>query len=172
MKNETMPGITMENYHNLIRYILSQTNMAIALIPHVVWKDNDDRIPLHMLYDAYKNSGRIVMIEDHTCEELKGYIARCSFFVGARTHTTIAAYSSCIPTLVVGYSVKARGIARDLFGTEDGYVLPVQEMCKPQQLTESFKTLYENCGRICAHLSEKMRDYCNNASAIRAIVEL
>ena len=38
------------------------------------------------------------------------------------------AYSSCVPTLVVGYSVKARGIARDIFGTEDRYVLPVQSL--------------------------------------------
>lgn len=58
--------------------------------------------------------------------ELKGIIAQCRFFIGARTHATIAAYSSGIPTLVVGYSVKARGIAKDLFGKEDGYVIPVQ----------------------------------------------
>ena len=51
-------------------------------------------------------------------------------FIGARTHATIAAYSSCVPTLVVGYSIKARGIAKDLFGTDEGYVLPVQALAK------------------------------------------
>ena len=67
--------------------------------------------------------------------ELKGYIARCRFFVGARTHATIAAYSSCVPTLVLGYSVKSRGIARDLFGNEENYVLPVQSLQEPDELT-------------------------------------
>ena len=54
--------------------------------------------------------------------ELKGFIARCRFFVGARTHATIAAYSSCIPTFSVGYSIKAKGIAQDIFGTYKNYV--------------------------------------------------
>ncbi len=53
-----------------------------------------------------------------------------------RTHATIAAYSTGVPTLVVGYSVKARGIARDLFGTEDGYVLPVQQLKESDELTK------------------------------------
>ena len=159
MKNESVPGITMENYRELIRYILEQPDMSIALIPHVIWQDNDDRIPLRELYDSFAESGRVVMIEDHTCEELKGYIARCCFFVGARTHATIAAYSSCVPTLVVGYSVKARGIARDLFGTEEGYVLPVQELKTATQLMENFKLLYDQKVAIRQHLTSILPTY-------------
>ena len=172
MKNESASGIAMENYCGLIQYILDETDMAVALIPHVIWDDNDDRIPLRVLYDMFKDSGRIVMIEDHTCEELKGYIARCRFFVGARTHATIAAYSSCVPTLVVGYSVKARGIARDLFGTEDSYVLPIQDMYRPQQLTEAFRLLYNQNEQIHSYLSKKMNEYRQGGSAIQAIKEL
>ena len=29
---------------------------AIALIPHVIWDDSDDRIPLMQLYERYKKS--------------------------------------------------------------------------------------------------------------------
>ena len=61
----------------------------------------------------YKSTGRVMLVQDCNCEELKGYISRCRFFIGARTHATIAAYSSQVPTLVVGYSVKAKGIAKD-----------------------------------------------------------
>jgi len=39
-----------------------------------------------------------------------------SLFAGARTHSTIAALSSGVPTLSFAYSIKARGINRDLFG--------------------------------------------------------
>lgn len=170
MKNESTAGITMENYCCLIQYILDETDMSVALIPHVIWDDNDDRIPLRILYDMFKDSSRIVMIEDHTCEELKGYIARCCFFVGARTHATIAAYSSCVPTLVVGYSVKARGIARDLFGTEDGYVLPVQQLTKSEELTNAFRQLWDKKDSIQAHLRRKLPDYISSAEqAIKAI---
>ena len=91
--------------------------MQVALIPHVVWSHNDDRKPLSQLYEMFKDTGRVVMIEDHNAEELKGYIARCRLMVVARTHASIAAYSTQVPTLVVGYSVKARGIAKDIFGS-------------------------------------------------------
>lgn len=156
MQNESIPGITLKNYHNLIQHILSHTDMSIALIPHVIWKDNDDRIPLRGLYDAYKDSGRVVMIEDHNCEELKGYIARCSFFIGARTHATIAAYSSCVPTLVVGYSIKAKGIAQDIFGKVDNYLIPVQDITSSHQLTNSFSWMLNHQEEIRTNLSKTM----------------
>lgn len=51
--------------------------------------------------------------------ELKWLIARCAVFAGARTHATIAALSSCTPTLSLSYSVKAVGINQDIFGHQD-----------------------------------------------------
>ena len=91
-------------------------------------------------YKEYEKTGRVVFFEDHNCMELKGIISKCRFFVGARTHSTIAAYSMGLPTLVVGYSVKARGIARDLFGSEEGYVLPVQKLTR-DKLISAFKNI-------------------------------
>ena len=109
-------SLILDNYRLLIRFILSETEMNVCLIPHVVWPYNNDLEPINILYHEFGDSERVSKIVDGNCCELKGYIARCRFFVGARTHATIAAYSTCVPTLVVGYSVKSRGIARDLFG--------------------------------------------------------
>jgi polysaccharide pyruvyl transferase WcaK-like protein len=64
--------------------------MYVLLIPHVVLDHGDDRIINRYLFEKYKGSGRIAMIEDCKCEVIKGYISRCRFFVGARTHATIA----------------------------------------------------------------------------------
>ena len=133
------PRLVREGYRNFIRYILDNTDNGIAFVPHVVWSNNDDRRPLSELYNEFKDTGRAVMIEDSPAEVLKGYISECSFFVGARTHSTIAAYSTGVPTLVIGYSVKSRGIATDLFGTCDNYVLPVQELDDPQALIRSYE---------------------------------
>ena len=133
------PELVREGYRNFIRYILDTTENNIAFVPHVVWGSSDDRKPLTELYNEFKDTGRAVMIEDSPAEVLKGYISRCSFFVGARTHSTIAAYSTGVPTLVIGYSVKSRGIATDLFGTYDNYVLPVQELDDPQALIRSYE---------------------------------
>ena len=156
IEKETSPGMAMANYQVLIDYILRETDMGVALIPHVVWDFTDDRIPLRELYRKYQHTGRVVMVEDHNCMELKGIISQCSFFVGARTHATIAAYSTGVPTLVVSYSVKARGIARDLFGTEDGYVLPVQNLKEENELLTAFKCIMD-------HESDIRRMLCTDA---------
>lgn len=161
--NEKESGITMECYEVLIQYIIENTGFQIALIPHVVWARNDDRKPIHTLYENFKDTGRVVEIGDGTCEELKGYISRCRLFVGARTHATIAAYSSCVPTLVVGYSVKARGIARDLFGQEEHYVLPVQSLRNRDDLVKEFQWLLSREKEIREKLEKKMPDYRNLA---------
>lgn len=162
-EKEGREGITLENYRALLSYLISCTDMQIALIPHVVWARNDDKKPIHALYEEFKDTKRVVELPDGNCEELKGDIGRCRFFVGARTHATIAAYSSGVPTLVVGYSVKARGIARDLFGTEENYVLPVQNLQNSEDLVRGFSWLFSHEKEIKRRLEEVMPDYQRRA---------
>ena len=153
----------LANYEELIRRILNKTDMNICLIPHVVWEYNNDRVPLNYLFDKFKDTGRVCMIEDGNCCELKGYISRCRFFVGARTHATIAAYSTGVPTLVVGYSIKSRGIARDLFGTEQNYVVPVQDLKSESDLVEAFEWLFSHEIEIKEHLGSVLPEYVSRA---------
>lgn len=157
--NEVVPNVTRENYYALIEKILSETDMKILLIPHVVWHSNDDRIVLTDLYERYSKTERVYLVEDCNCEKLKGYISKCRFFIGARTHSTIAAYSSCVPTIVVGYSVKAKGIARDLFGSEENYVIPVQSLTKKDSLAKGFDWLLDNEQIIRSHLCAMIPKY-------------
>ena len=172
-ESETTPGIARENYQNLIETILNNTNMKILLIPHVVWKGSDDRKVLKALYEKYAHTSRIFLVEDCNCEEIKGYIARCKYFIGARTHSTIAAYSSYVPTLVVGYSVKSRGIAKDLFGTDENYVLPVQKLKDKDDLSDNFLWLMSNGDAIRKHLQDILPDYCariqNGVDALKTL---
>ena len=160
---EKKAGLTMEAYRHLIRFLLRQTEAGIALIPHVVWKNNDDRLPLSLLEAEFRESGRVFLVPDMDCRKLKGIIAGCSFFVGARTHATIAAYSSCVPTLVLGYSVKSRGIARDLLGTEEGTVCPVQKLGAKEELTAAFRNLYDKKEELALRLKAEMPDYSRRA---------
>lgn len=165
--------VAYNNYKELIRYILTETDAYVALIPHVIWESNDDRKVLRKLHEDFDCNSRLILVEDHTAPELKYIISKCRFFVGARTHATIAAYSSCVPTLVVGYSVKARGIARDLFGTENGYVLPVQELTESGQLTGAFRELYASREAITQHLRDTLPTYrAAGARAKNAIEKL
>lgn len=159
---ERAAGMTLENYVRLIQYIINHTDMQIALIPHVVWNHNDDRKPLLALHEQFKDTGRVIMVDAEAklnAEELKYIISKCRFLVAARTHASIAAYSTQVPTLVVGYSVKARGIARDIFGTEENYVLPVQSMTQPDELTNAFRWLMSNENAIREHYLSFMSEY-------------
>lgn len=159
LQSGTDSDLVLDEYVELIQYILNETDCSVVLIPHVVWESNDDRIPLKKLHSMFENTGRVILLDDHNCMELKGYIRRCRMFVGARTHATIAAYSSCVPTLVLGYSVKSRGIARDLFGTEKNYVLPVQNLDKGTELVEAFKWLVEHENAVRNVLNEIVPEY-------------
>lgn len=144
IERETSKGIAYENFKNLIKHILDNTDMQVALIPHVIWEEGDDRIPLSRLYEEFKETGRVVIVEDHNSCQLKYIISKCRFFVGARTHSTIAAYSNFVPTLVLGYSVKARGIAEDIFGTHENYVVPVQHLKNENDITNAFSYICNN----------------------------
>jgi polysaccharide pyruvyl transferase WcaK-like protein len=130
-----------------------------------VWANNDDRTILKKLYEEFNRNPRLILMEDHTAPELKYIVSQCRLFVGARTHATIAAYSRCVPTLVVGYSVMARGIASDLFGTEEGYVLPVQSLKEPMELTNAFQEMADREEEIRAHLNQMLPNYCACAKA-------
>ena len=164
VENEKKSGITMDNYKGLIAHILENTDLSVALIPHVVWESGDDRKPIRELYETFSDTGRIVQIDDMSAPQLKGYISRCRMFIGARTHATIAAYSSCVPTLVVGYSVKARGIARDLFGTDEKYVLPVQSLREKEELIAGFEWLRQKEEEIRRQLKKIMPEYKQQAA--------
>ena len=165
MKYGTESNLILDNYRILIRYILEETDMSVCLIPHVVWPYNNDLEPINILYREFGASNRVSRIMDGNCCELKGYIARCRFFVGARTHATIAAYSTCVPTLVVGYSVKSRGIAQDLFGTEEGYVVSVQELKDTEELRDYFICLTEKEVEIRNQLKQTIPNYCQEAKS-------
>lgn len=160
---ENVKGITISNYRRLIDHILQTTDNSVALIPHVMWNNNDDRLTLQELYQGYEDNDRVILFPDMSCRKLKYVISRCRAFIGARTHATIAAYSGLVPTLVVGYSVKARGIARDLFGTEEHYVLPVQALQTPEELIQAYDWLIDKEQEIRGKLEQIMPQYCAEA---------
>ncbi len=167
---ELTQGIVISNYIKLIDYILRETDMGIALIPHVVWPNCDDREPLRKLFDIYNKSPRVIMVEDCNAIDLKGIISHCRFMIAARTHASIAAYSSSVPSLVVGYSVKSRGIAKDLFGNYEDYVVSTDDIHNDESLLERFKWLYVNEVSIKTHLQSVIGEYVAKVQGANALL--
>lgn len=156
--------IGMQNYRNLIFWLQKNTNMDILLIPHVFKNHSNDPKMLEMLYNSLEDRQRVkVITQKYNCCELKGIIKRCRLYIGARTHSTIAAYSTCVPTLVLGYSVKAKGIAKDIFSSFENYVVSVQELNDNMELVHKFQWLLEHEKEIRNHLNEIMPEYIKRA---------
>lgn len=148
---------------SLIRYILDETDLNILLIPHVVRSIGTDYRKLEEIYNHF-NCDRIKLVSsEYTASQYKSIISRCEAFIGARTHATIAAYSTCVPTLVIGYSIKSKGIAKDIFGTYDGYVFPVEELSDGERFIEIFKEFYAKNSEIRKYLQNFMPDYIGKA---------
>lgn len=148
---------------DFIRYILENTTLKILLIPHVVEKGNNDYEYMTRFYEKFKNNGRVeILPPDLNAKQYKGYIANTRFFIGARTHATIAAYSSGVPTAVLGYSVKSRGIAKDLFG-EERFVLDSKTLIDSQPVVDVFNSLVENEQEVKEILMRKIPLYLRNA---------
>jgi colanic acid/amylovoran biosynthesis protein len=93
----------------------------VLLLPHVfrAGDDGDDHHFLDALQRAYAGPARLTLApRGRRAGEYKWLLGRCGAVVAARTHVTIAAFSQGVPTLSVAYSLKARGLNRDIFGHE------------------------------------------------------
>lgn len=151
-----------DNVKNTISWILENTDMSICLVPHVynIEQNRNDWPILKRLYDDFNADSRVSLVDkEYDCEELKYIISKCRFFIGARTHSTIAAYSTEVPTLVIGYSVKSLGIATDLFGTAEDYVLPYGEIKSDGELLSAFVKLMSREKDIKRRYAEFLPEY-------------
>lgn len=160
---DAYPNATYLNFRSLIQYILVNTDCYIMLIPHVRQDGNDDLMPSKKLCENLKSDRIICVDEKFNCMQLKDIIAKCRVFIGCRTHSTIAAYSTCVPTLVVGYSVKARGICKDIFGNYDNLLVDVRDFQNDFDLVRQFQQFWELEGEIKKHLQKVMPGYCETA---------
>ena len=150
----------IERSRELIGYILDKTDWAIALIPHVnVSASLTDEIPLKELYEEYRKSERVYKIPEMAAPELKYVISKCRFMVTLRTHASIAAYSTGVPTLVIGYSQKSEGIARDLFGATENFVVKADALKENMALVRVFEWLVVNEDKVRQQLRSTMPTY-------------
>jgi polysaccharide pyruvyl transferase WcaK-like protein len=152
--------VVLQAYQSLLDYILVETDMNIALVPHVVQPVDNDYDALRSL--NYRNPARVKLASDKlSAGQYKTIIGKARFCVAARTHAAIAAYSSNVPTLAVGYSAKSVGIAGDLGMGE--YVVEAGRIASPLELLSAFKAIMGNESSIRMQLEKQMPRYVKNS---------
>jgi len=106
---------------SIIESVAKTTGMPVYLIPHVTNPTSNDHEFMQRALSLIKDrNGNITLISpEYNAAETKWIISQMTLFAGARTHSTIAALSTSVPTLSFAYSIKAQGINRDIFGHTD-----------------------------------------------------
>lgn len=108
------------DYQTLVRtiidYFLSLNNVKLHLISHVVGGErgieNDYEVACELYYQY--NHPNLFLSELFLGPiEAKNYISGMDFFMGARMHSTIGAFSSGVPVIPMAYSRKFNGLFID-----------------------------------------------------------
>jgi polysaccharide pyruvyl transferase WcaK-like protein len=165
-------NLLIENYEVLIRFILNETDFNIALIPHVNWGPVfSDIVTMEMISKKFSDQSRIFIIPEQGAPQQKYVLSQCKIVVTLRTHASIASYSSCVPTLVTGYKTKTTGIAKDLFGSFENYIVPVPSLNNQNQIKNAFIWFLENETMIRTKLNNIMPGYIQKAYLPRNVIQ-
>lgn len=100
----------------IISFFLSIPNVKLHLIPHVVGSERHIENDYAVSFDLQKefnNQNLILSPLFLSPVDAKDYISGMDFFMGARMHSTIAAFSSGVPVIPMAYSRKFNGLFID-----------------------------------------------------------
>lgn len=164
-------GITadlLDEVAQFVTTVVEQRGLAVALVPHVdapgrnfIQQDTPYMQPLVQRLRALGDRVRLVP-ETLNAPQLKYLLSQCRYFIGARTHATIAALSTGVPTVSIAYSVKARGINEDLFG-DLRYMLDTQTV-SALTLLQSIDRLIEDEAAIRQLLADRVPKWKERAT--------
>jgi len=133
---------------------------VVYLVPHVMDRQaNDDRIACaevaEQLADARVVNLPADAVAGATAMELKYFVSQMDVFVAARTHATLAAYTTGVPAVAIAYSLKAKGLAEHYYGDQwQNYVLEVKSM-QAEELARAILRTIEHRGELSRLLVEK-----------------
>ena len=149
----------LNEFCSFIEALIKDQNCSVLLVPHVIFRSNSLQDDLSIMKKIYMRlnhlTSKVSLLDSHyDSAQIKYIIGNCKYFIGARTHSTIAALSSFIPTLSISYSIKSRGINKDLFDHEE-YVLDILDITS-QTLMSGFQKLVNEEFEIKQALERKI----------------
>jgi len=131
---------------NLCRHISRTSDLSIVLIPNEVQSvtDFNDMTVSLEISDTLIKEGIYVEIIDSaymSSMELKNIIASCEVLIGSRYHSCVAALSSGVPVLVIGWHYKYEELLQ-WYG-QDAWGIPTDD-CTSEKLIATFDLFWEN----------------------------
>ncbi|UHT63365.1 polysaccharide pyruvyl transferase family protein [Acinetobacter lwoffii] len=145
--------VLINEVESFLEKVILEYDLNVILIPHVTISGNNDYEYMYKIFNNLnvKYADRIVIAsEKYNAAQIKYLMKHIDYFIGARTHSTIAAMSSYVPTISISYSIKAIGINEDIFGTRDVLIATSEVSCI--NLIKKLNYLIENYDFLKAQL--------------------
>jgi colanic acid/amylovoran biosynthesis protein len=143
-----------------VKMIRNELGAKVLLVPHVQERDaaDDDRIlTTRILREMNWDSGVMAAHAHHSASEFKGLISGCNLVIAERMHAAIAGLGTGIPTVVIGYSVKGRGIMQEFFGERGlDYVIPSDAYSDKDAREAKIRNVWNQRAATASQIKEKL----------------
>lgn len=145
-------------------YILEHTDCSLLLIPNEYPPNlecNDISVAysisvkMREINSAYDARVHILDVENLSCKKVKNTIASLEVMVASRYHSCVAALSSAVPTLIIGWHWKYQELL-ELYKQEE-WCIPT-EQCNVKLLEEKFADMWRRREEIHAKLEIKKEE--------------
>ena len=140
----------------LVVALVRNLEAEVVLVPHVVadfkYRD-DDYSYLRSVQAALPRSisSKVQLLDkDIGFVATKKRLMQCDMLIAARMHCAINAIAAGVPTILLAYSQKARGMVKYVYGNEK-WLLSIIETT-PDKLTQLARQMLEEHDKVQAHL--------------------
>ena len=130
--------------------LAEESAMPLVFIPHV----KVDYEFMHRIYPLLKKSSSVLLVDKSlNAAEMKWIIAHASCNIACRTHSTIASFSTSVPTISLGYSIKSKGLNLQMYGHEDFLVYKTE--ITAERIVEAYRRIMQNEEKVRQSLKER-----------------
>lgn len=150
----------LDAFAALVRHILDTSDDAVALIPHVTWAHDNDLDALHAIKARFADEERVFILPGTlNALQYKGYVKRLARLGDGANPCVYRGIFDLRADAGHRLFGQGAGLARDLFGNEDGHLIPAQELSGERELIAAYDAMLAREGDERAHLQARMPEY-------------
>lgn len=130
--------------------LADESAIPMVFIPHV----KADYEFMQHIYPLLKYPGKVLLAsKDLNAAEMKWIISRAECNIACRTHSTIASFSTSVPTISLGYSIKSIGLNQQMYGHE--HFLLYKKTITSANVVETYKGIMLDSDKIREELHRR-----------------
>lgn len=140
----------------VLDYFLAKEDVIVHLIPHVVGYDNgveNDYAASYQIFHDYSHPRLLLSPLFRNPIDAKSYISGMDFFMGARMHSTIGAFSAGVPVVPMAYSRKFNGLFVDTLQYD---AMADMKILSTEEVMSVVQKAFANRERLSKIINERM----------------